>query len=128
MYFGIYSKTWLKLPLSKRQKIGFQDQSLLNAGQRIAEYRKLFFKTNYRLMQVKSIAECSKRSILKYFIPSFSYHFAIKIFVLSIFAWLFYTGFTVLNKLGKRDKMQGLPSILSFFVFFFAVSLQEYEF
>ena len=33
------------------------------------------FKTNYRLMQVKSIAECSK--------ASFSYHF-IKIFVLYI--------------------------------------------
>ena len=29
--------------------------------------RKLVFKTNYRLMQVKSIAECSKRSILQYF-------------------------------------------------------------
>ena len=29
--------------------------------------QKLVFKTNYRLMQVKSIAECSKRSILQYF-------------------------------------------------------------
>ena len=28
---------------------------------------KLFFKTNYRLMQVKNIAECSKGSILQYF-------------------------------------------------------------
>ena len=28
--------------------------------------RKLVFKTNYRLMQVKSIAECSKGSILQY--------------------------------------------------------------
>ena len=31
---------------------------------------KLAFKTNYRLMQVKSIAECSKGSILLYFGPS----------------------------------------------------------
>ena len=31
---------------------------------------KLFFKANYRLMQVKSIAECSKGSILQYFRPS----------------------------------------------------------
>ena len=58
----------------------------------------------------------------------------IKIFDLSIFEWPFYTGFTVchyvnrgsnmrahvllnlLNKLGKRDKMRGLPSILSLFL------------
>ena len=34
---------------------------------------KMFFKTDYRLMQVKSIAECSKGSILQYFRPSLSY-------------------------------------------------------
>ena len=51
---------------------------------------KLVFKTNYRLIQVKSIAECS--AILSTFIRLL---FAIKIFVLSIFEWLFYTGFTV---------------------------------
>ena len=32
------------------------------------------FKTDYRLIQVKSIAECSKESILQYFRPSLSYH------------------------------------------------------
>ena len=43
-----------------------------------------YFKTNYRLMQVKSIAAfCIKLSVV------------IKIFVLSIFEWPFYTGFTV---------------------------------
>ena len=42
-----YSKTCVKRPLSK----GY----------------KLVFKTNYRIMQVKSIAECSKGSILRYF-------------------------------------------------------------
>ena len=36
---------------------------------------KLVFNTNYYLMQVKSIAECSKGSILQYFQPSLSYHF-----------------------------------------------------
>ena len=46
-------------------------------------------------MQVKSIAECSKGSILQYFRPSFQLPFVIKIFVLSIFEWQFYTGFTV---------------------------------
>ena len=52
------------------------------------------FKTDYRLMQVKSIAECSK-GILQYFRPSISYHLSIKIFVLSIFEWPLKTGFTV---------------------------------
>ena len=49
-----YSKSYVKRPLSKIQKIGFI--------------------TNYRLMQVKSIAECSKGSTLRYFRPSLSYH------------------------------------------------------
>ena len=50
-----YSKTCLKWPVKK-------------------EDQKLVFKTNYRLMQVKSIAECSRGSILQYFQPSLSYH------------------------------------------------------
>ena len=54
----LYSKTCLKWPLSKRPK--------------------LFFKTNYRLMQVKSIAECSKGSILQYFGPSLNYHLSLR--------------------------------------------------
>ena len=44
-------------------------------------------------MQVKSIAECSKGSILQYFRPSF----VIKIFVLSIFEWSLKTGFIVFS-------------------------------
>ena len=48
-------------------------------------------------MQVKSIAECSKgrehSAILSFLIKL---PFVIKIFVLSIFEWPFYTGFTVL--------------------------------
>ena len=39
---------------------------------------KLFFKTNYRLMQVKSIAECSKGSILQYFPASLSYQLLLR--------------------------------------------------
>ena len=42
-------------------------------------------------MQVKSIAECSKGSILQYFRPS---PFVIKILVLSIFEWPLKTGVT----------------------------------
>ena len=54
-----YSKPCLKRPLQKDQKI-------------------IFFKTNYRLMQVKRIAECSKGSILQYFRPSLSYHLSLR--------------------------------------------------
>ena len=55
----------------------------------------MFFKTDYGLMQVKSIAECSKgrySAILSTFIKL---PFVIKIFVLSIFEWLLMAGFTV---------------------------------
>ena len=50
-------------------------------------------------MQVVSIAKCSKGSILlehsAIFLTFIKLPFAIKIFVLSIFEWPFYTGFTV---------------------------------
>ena len=35
--------------------------------------KKLVFKTDYRLMEVESIAECSKESILQYLRPALSY-------------------------------------------------------
>ena len=66
-----YSKTCVKHSLSKSPKIGFQDQVSLNAGQKYC-----------RMLQ----------GILQYFRPSLSYHLP---FVLSIFEWTFYTGFTV---------------------------------
>ena len=71
----LYSKAFVKLPLSKRQKIGFQDQLSLNAGQKFC-----------RVLQGEHSA------ILWTFIKL---PFVIKIFVLSIFECLFYTGFTV---------------------------------
>ena len=63
-----------KEPFSKRQKIGFQDQLSLNAGQKYC-----------RMLQREHSA------ILLTFIKL---PFVIKVFVLSIFEWLFYTGFT----------------------------------
>ena len=51
----IYSETCVKWPLSKRSK--------------------LIFKTNYRLIQVKSITEWS---ILQYYRPSLSCHLSLK--------------------------------------------------
>ena len=72
----LYSKNCLEQPLSKRAK--------------------MVFKTNYCLMQVKSIAECSKgehSAILSIFIKLL---FVIKTFILSIYEWPLKTGFTVL--------------------------------
>ena len=68
-------KTCLKQPLSKRPKIGFQDQISLNAGQMYC-----------RMLQGEHSA------ILSTFIKL---PFVIKTFVLSIFDWPFKTGLTV---------------------------------
>ena len=60
---------------------------------------KLFFKTNYHLMQDKSIAECSKGSILQYFWPSLSYQLSLR----SLFCLLLSGRFTqVLLYLQKK--------------------------
>ena len=56
--------------------------------------QKLVSKTNYHLMQVKSIAECSKGSILQFFQPLLSYQLSIR----PLFC-LFLSGrFTLSNK------------------------------
>ena len=55
----------------------------------------MVFKTNYRLMQVKSIAECSKKEHSAILSTVIKVPVVIKTFVLSIFEWPFYTGFTV---------------------------------
>ena len=70
-----YGKTCIKQPLSIRRQIGFQEQLLLNAGQKYC-----------RMLQGEHSA------ILLTFIKLL---FAIKIFILSILEWPFYTGFTV---------------------------------
>ena len=72
---GIYSKTCVKWPLSKRLQIGFQDQLSLNEGLKYC-----------RMLQGKH------SGILSTFIKL---TFVNKVFVLSIFEWPFYTGFTV---------------------------------
>ena len=68
----VYTKTCVKRPLLKSQKIGFQDQLSLNAGQRYC-----------RMLQGEHSA------ILSTFIKL---PFVIKIYVLSILEWPFYTG------------------------------------
>ena len=66
-----YSKTCVKRPLSKRPKIVFQDQLSLTAGQKYCRMYSAKLSTFIKLP------------------------FVIKVFVLSIFEWPFYTGFTV---------------------------------
>ena len=68
-----YSKTCVKMPLSKRPKIGFQDQLSLNAGQKYC-----------RMQHSATLSTFIK-------LP-----FVIKIFVFSILSGRFYT-FTVLK-------------------------------
>ena len=71
----LYSKTCLKRPLKKKNKNWFS-----------------CLKTNYRLMQVKSIAECSKREHSAILLTFIMLQLVIKIFVFSIFEWLLKTG------------------------------------
>ena len=56
----------------------------------------MVFKTDYRLMQVKSIAECSKREHSAILLTFIKLPFVFKTFVLSIFEWPLKTSFTVL--------------------------------
>ena len=46
--------------------------------QSLKKKTRMVFKTDYHLMQVKSIAECSKGSILQYFWLSLSYHLSLR--------------------------------------------------
>ena len=66
---NIYSKTCVKRPLSKRPII--------------------VFKADYRLMQVKSIAECSLWSILQYFRASLIYQLSLRPMFCLFFEWPF---------------------------------------
>ena len=76
-----YSKTCLKRPLLNRPKF--------------------VFKTKFRLMQVKSIAEHSA-----IFSTCIKLPFVIKIFVLSIFEWKLKTCFIVRLALMKKNRVQ----------------------
>ena len=84
-----YSKTCVTLPLSKRPK--------------------MVFKTDYGLMQVKSIAECSKGKHSAILLTFIKLPVVIKTFVLSIFEWPFHTGFTVLHK-------ESFPYMYTYFI------------
>ena len=80
---SIQCKTCVKQPLSKRPKFVFQDQLSLNVGQKYC-----------RMLQGENSA------ILLTFIKL---PFVIKIFVLFIFEWPYYTGFTILIPLASSQ-------------------------
>ena len=63
-------------------------------------------------MQVKSIAESSKGSILQYFRPSLSYHLSLRSSILSIFEWPLYRESTVIIFYRERDGLMEQVAVL----------------
>ena len=68
--------------------------------------RKLFFKTNYQ-----KYCRMLQGELLHYFRPSFKLPFFIKFFVVTIFEWLFYTGFTVYLSSARQGLIGSLHSV-----------------
>ena len=101
----MYSKTCLKRSLSKKTKIGFEDQLSLNVGQKYC-----------RMLQWEHSA------IRSTFIKLL---FDIKIFVLSIFEWPLKKGFTVFD--GQTNEQKGRPGNFntSYFTHVSAVIYEE---
>ena len=98
------SKTCVKPPLSKGQKIGFQDQLSLNACQKYC-----------RMLQGEHSA------IILTFIKL---PFIIKIFVLSIFERPFYTGFTV-QLVPIKKSFESFYQLMKFICIFFRLKVQD---
>ena len=82
----------LRMTTSQGQYMGNTVKPVLSCH---SKRQKIVFKTDYHFLQVKSIAECSKGSILQYFRPSLSYHLSLRSSCLSNFEWSLKTGFTV---------------------------------
>ena len=81
----VYSKTCVKQPLKNRPQIGFQCQLSLNASKKYCR----MIQGEHSAIPLTFTLEHS--AILLTFIKL---PFVIKIFVLSIFEWPFYAGFT----------------------------------
>ena len=75
---NVLSRAQARRRLGEMVSLMTADTSTYNKTCVSQKERKLVFKTNYPLMQVKSIAECSKWSILQYFRPSLSYHLSLR--------------------------------------------------
>ena len=94
--FCLYSKPCVKRPLSKRQKIGFQDQLSLNALSYNLSLRPLFCL----------ILSGRLRQVLLYKSRGYSQKVVNRGSYMSAHGLL-----NLLNELGKSDQMRGLPSI-----------------
>ena len=80
----MYSKTCVKRPLSNDQK--------------------LVSKTYYRLIQGQKYCRILQGEQSAILLTLIKLPFVIKIFVLSIFEWPFYPGFTVMKKRGRNNQ------------------------
>ena len=94
----MYSKTCVKRPFSIRRNMSFEDKLLLNAVQKYC-----------RMLQGEHSAILSIFNKLP---------FVIKTFVLSIFKWLFCTGFTVFWALKRIVLLRGKNYNFTIFFFF----------
>ena len=104
--FNDYSKTCVKWPLSKRPRIGFQDQLSLNAGQKYC-----------RMLQGEPSAIFS--TFFK--LPS-----VIKNFCVVYFELPFYTGFTVYYKIYKFGNFnQMIPPFIIYTEHQYTIRLKE---
>ena len=78
----------------------------LEAPESLVYYSKTWpnrpLNTNYRLMQVKSIAECSKGSIQQYFWPSLIYHLSSRYLCFDYFEWPLRTGLLYMLTISLR--------------------------
>ena len=72
------------------------------SGHSIKEDQKLVFNTNYRLMQVKSIAECSEGEHSAILSASIKLPFEIKTFVFSIFEWPLKAAYSVTMNIFRK--------------------------
>ena len=77
-FFRLYVKVCKNRSVVKKEfKKPYAVKPVLN-GHSQKEHQNMVFNTNYRLMQVKRIAECSKGSILQFFRPTSSYHLSLR--------------------------------------------------
>ena len=100
----------VKGPLSNRSQCGFQDQLLLNAGQKYC-----------RMLPCRSkVLQNAPREHSAILLTFIKLPFVIKIFVLSVFEWLFYTGFTAIVVQAYSLKIDYLSvKFISILFFFF---------
>ena len=72
-----YSKTCVKLPFSKRPKIGFQEQLSLNAGRKYCRML-IYYSLSLSIYHPLILSIYHPLSILQYFRPLLIYHLSLR--------------------------------------------------